>query len=285
MAIIIAFFNAKTINKPIIALMNGTKKIALGNFDEYIDISSPAEIKELADAFNVMCEQLRKLDEMKLDFISHVSHELKTPLTAIREASNLLNDTITKELTRQQKTIFNIIEEECERLIKSVNSILDLSRMDSGMMDYNMEIYPISSLMESRALKVKPIIETKKINIKMNIEDNLPYIRMDVMRITQVFDNLLGNALKFTDQNGYIDITVKLKKNKNQFIEVSITDNGCGIPEDKIHEVFIKFRKLKGQGTGLGLSIAKHMIDAHGGKIWVESKDGKGSVFFFTLPV
>jgi len=285
MAIIIAFFNAKTINKPIIALMNGTKKIALGNFDEYIDISSPAEIKELADAFNVMCEQLRKLDEMKLDFISHVSHELKTPLTAIREASNLLNDTITKELTGKQKNIFNIIEEECERLIKSVNSILDLTRMDSGMMDYNIEIYPVSSIIESSVFKVKPIIETKKINIKMNIEDNLPYIRMDVMRITQVFDNLLGNALKFTDQNGYIEITAKLKKDKNQCIEISIADNGCGIPEDKINEIFIKFRKLRGQGTGLGLSIVQHMIDAHGGEIWVKSKYGAGSVFTFTLPV
>ena len=119
----------------------------------------------------------------------------------------------------------------------------------------------------------------------MHLEKDLPYIRMDIMRITQVFDNLLGNALKFTDQKGHIEITAKLKKNKNHFIEVSITDNGCGISKDKIHEVFIKFKKLKGQGTGLGLSIAKHMIDAHGGKIWVESKNGKGSVFFFTLPV
>lgn len=295
MGILIAFFNARTINYPIVLLIKGTREIAKGKFEKHITIPSPPEIKELANAFNLMCDRLKKIDEIKADLFSNISHDLRTPLAIIRESTSLLlfNGNST-QCSKKEYKLISIIEEECERLIKSVNTILDISRMDAGMTDYNMEKYNLFHLIERSVSNIRLIAESKEINLEVNISSSLPPVNIDGERIGQALGNLLGNAMKFTAQGGKVTVAATLKDagtldyllhNKKKFVKVSVSDTGCGIPEENIEEIFDKFKMLHGKGTGLGLYIAKHIINSHGGDIWVKSKQGKGSIFSFTVPV
>jgi two-component system sensor histidine kinase GlrK len=294
MAILIAFFNARTINRPIVLLIKGTREIAKGKFEKHLTIPSPPEINELAEAFNNMCDRLKEIDEMKADLISHISHEFRTPLAVIREAVSLHLDCISSGSLEKQRRLIGIIEEECERLINSVNKILNLSRMDAGMMDYQMEKYDLSHLIEMSVLKIRPVAERKGISLEVNLDDRLPYAIIDAEKISQVIDNLLDNALKFTPEGGKVSIGASHKDGKMSehfsneekgIIEVSVSDTGCGIPEANIQDIFDKFKKLYGKGTGLGLYIARQIVSAHGGDIWVKSEKDKGSTFCFTVPV
>ncbi len=293
--ILITFFNARTINHPILLLIKGTREIAKGKFEKHIIIPSPPEIKELANAFNLMCDRLKDLDEIKADLFSNISHDLRTPLAVIRESASLLlfNGSSTRFSKKEYKLI-SIIGEECERLIKSVNTILDISRMDAGMTDYNMEKYNLFHLIEKSVSNIKPIAESKGINLEVNIDGYLPPVNIDGERIGQTLGNLLDNAVKFTTQGGKVTVAAALKNtdafdhlsnNKKEFVEIFISDTGCGISEENIKEIFDKFKMLHGKGTGLGLYIARHIINDHGGDIWVKSEQGRGSVFSFTVPV
>lgn len=287
--ILISFFNTRIINRSILLLQEKTKDIAEGKFEKISGIGSPPEIKELANDFNIMCDRLRELDELKEDFISHVSHELRTPLTAIREASGLLIEGAFADKPKSSQELLTIVKDECERLIVSVNRILDLSRMEAKMMDYHFNRVSLIDCIRNCLLKLAPIAKRKNIILKLRRQKHLPNIRIDTERIGQLLDNLIGNALKFTDEGGSVIIKVLLKNQGRKMIEVSISDTGCGIHKENIEKIFDKFKRIEcGQettrGTGLGLSIAKHVITAHGGKIWVESTFGKGSTFFFTLP-
>jgi two-component system sensor histidine kinase GlrK len=290
MGIVISFLNTRSINSPIHLLREKTKEISKGKFEELPNISSPPEIKELVDAFNLMCERLKELDEMKADFISHVSHELRTPLTAIKEASSMLLEGVFLSTPEKQNSLLTIIREECERLIKSVNNILDLSCMETKMMDYYFRQYQLVPVIEEVALKFTPIAIRNKISLDLKLSHDLSPVRIDENRIVQVIENLLGNALKYTSEGGKVIISAIAKKNEKGYVEVSISDTGRGIPEGDMKQIFDKFKRIDAGretagGTGLGLSIAKHIIAAHGGRIWVESEPEKGSTFFFTLPV
>lgn len=294
MAILIAFFNARTVSRPISLLIKETREIAMGKFEKHLTIKSPSEINELGNAFNHMRDRLRELDDMKADLISNISHELKTPLAVIREAVGLQLDSIAAGSVEKQSRLINIIEEECERLINSVNKILELSRMEAGMMDYQMEKCFLSHLIEMSVSKVRPIAERKDISLVIDIDDKLPHGYADAEKIAGVLDNLLGNALKFTPEKGNVSVRAYFKEektlgnfpdNKNRFIEISISDTGPGIPGESINGIFDKFKKLDKRGTGLGLHIAKQIVTAHGGDIWVKSERQKGSTFFFTVPV
>ena len=295
MAMIIAFFNARTINRPIRLLMKGIREMAEGTFEEHLTIPSPPEIKELANAFNNMSDRLKEIDEMKADFVSHVSHELRTPLAIIREAVSLLSlNDISAGSEEKQRKLLVIVGEECERLIHSVNRILELSRMEAGMWDYHMGKVSIVSLIKQSSSKLMPILRKKDIALTLNLDPDLPLVNIDAEKICIVIDNLLENALKFTPDGGRIIVKNAISKtsepiditSENQdVIEVSVTDSGCGIPEESQKEIFDKYKMLHGKGTGLGLYIASQVVNAHGGDIWVESIPGKGSTFSFTIPV
>ena len=294
MAILIAFFNARTINRPILLLIKGTREIAKGRFEKHLAIPSPPEINELAEAFNHMCDRLKEIDEMKADLVSSISHELRTPLAVIREAVGLHLDCISTGPMEKQRRLLGIIQEECERLINSVNKILNISRMDAGMMDYHMEKSSLPHLIEMGVSKIRPIAERKGISLEVNLDGGMPPAFIDTENIGQVLDNLLHNALKFTPEGGKVSIGTSLKDRKTSqpfsdkekgFIEVSVSDTGCGIPEENIQDIFDKFKKFHGKGTGLGLYIARKIVSAHGGDIWVKSEKNKGSTFSFTVPV
>ncbi len=288
--LLISFFNTRSITRSIALLKKRTKEIAKGKFEETSNISSPPEIKELADDFNTMSERLKELDDMKLDFISHVSHELRTPLTAIKEASGMLLDGTYSAFPEKRHELLTITRQECERLIESVNRILDLSRMESNMMDYQFRKCSLIPVIQKTILKLAPIAQRKKIYFELKPSPDLPLVTMDEERIGQVIENLVANALKFTSAGGRIIVSAHhLNKYKKNALLFAVQDTGHGITKENLEKIFYKFKRIEDgketvRGTGLGLSIAKYIITAHGGKIWARSKPGKGSIFFFALP-
>ena len=288
--IVISFINTRSINRPVRTLQQKTKEIARGKFKEISNIVSPPEIKELADHFNNMCRRLKELEEMKIDFITHISHELRTPLTAIKEASSMLLEKVYEHSPKKQHELLVITQQECERLINSVNRILDLARMEARMMTFNVRKCRVETLIQKSIIKINPIALKKNIRIALKQSTNLPPVYIDEARTEQVFENLLGNALKFASRNDSITIGAAIHKEQDNFVQISIADTGPGIPTADIEKIFDKFHRIENhietaRGTGLGLSIAKHIISSHGGKIWVESREGEGSTFYFTLPL
>ncbi|MBL0732430.1 MAG: HAMP domain-containing histidine kinase [Desulfosarcina sp.] len=290
MGVLISFFNTKSITRPILLLQKKTEEIARGKFHKISNINSPPEIKELSDHFNRMCERLQELDNMKTDFISYVSHELRTPLTAIKTAASMLRDGSYAGKKGKQDELLAIVNEECARLIKSVNRILDLSRMEADMMDYRFSKCSIMPVIQKSILTVAPIAELNRINLELKPSPDLPFVIIDEDMIAQVMDNLIGNALKFTSEQDSVIVNLNISQVEKGFVEVSVSDTGIGIDNKHLNLIFEKFKRIDekietARGSGLGLSITKYIISAHGGKIWVQSEPGRGSTFFFTLPV
>ena len=290
LGVLISFLNTRSINRSIVLLQNQTKEIAKGKYKKIPDIKAPPEIKALADDFNMMSDKLRSLDEMKVDFFNYVSHQLRTPLTAIKEASSMLMEGTYINDEKKQRQLLTITQEECERLINSVNRILDLSRMEAKMMEYRFIKCSLIPVIQHAVIKLAPIAQSKKIKLELKPSGELPSVRIDAERIGQVLENLIGNALKFTPEKGRVVIqTAQFNREKN-FLCVAVSDTGVGINQEHLQIVFDKYSRVqahrhKARGSGLGLSIAKYIIADHGGQIWATSEPGKGSTFFFALPV
>ncbi len=282
MVVAASFLITSSITKPLAIFMEKTREISRGILKEDLDIASPPELSELAQAFNSMCKRLQQLDKVKSDFFSSMSHELRTPLTSIKEGISLLQGNVAGPTTDKQKRLLSILTTETKRLIDLVNSVLDLSKMEAGMMSYRFKQGSLVSLIDQVTTEIVPLLEAKRIKIETKLSEGLPPIRMDSESILQVLRNLLGNAAKFTPDGGEVKVSVRPQ---NHGLEVSVTDTGPGIPQEHLATVFDKFLSSgRSKGTGLGLAIVKHIITAHGGKVWAESKPGYGSTFIFLLP-
>jgi two-component system sensor histidine kinase GlrK len=162
--------------------------------------------------------------------------------------------------------------------------------MEAKMMDYQLKESDILPVIQKSLLKLAPIARRGKIDLELKPPPDLPHVKIDVERISQLLENLIGNALKFASEGSKVVLSVYVRKYGKQFLEVAVADTGCGIPNENLERIFDKFKRIDrgretDRGTGLGLSIAKHIIADHGGKIWAQSKLGEGSTFFFTLPV
>jgi two-component system, NtrC family, sensor histidine kinase GlrK len=275
----------RSITRPIAILKTKTREIAQGRFEGGLNIKSPPELGELAAAFNLMCERLKELERMKADFFSSMSHELRTPLTSIKEGTGLLLDGVGGQTTDKQRKLLTILAEESNRLIAVVNSLLDLSKMEAGMMSYEFDMVTIDPLIRRAIAEITPLVEAKQIQLESNVNPSLPALRLDPERILQVLRNLLGNAVKFTPKGGRVSV-VAASVNGN--LQVSVTDSGPGVPAESLTTIFEKFSQgshkgVHTNGTGLGLAIAKNIIKSHGGEIWAESQVGRGSTFVFVL--
>ncbi len=280
-ALLTSFFVVKSITDPLKKLVTKTRDVSVGIFEGDLQIASPPEISELSRAFNLMCEKLTAVDRMKSDFFSMVSHELRTPLTTINEGASLLREGVGGHVTEKQVNLLNILLAETNRLIRMVNSILDLSKMEAGMMAYSFEKANVTALIDKALTEITPLLEAKKIALTKEIAEDLPRLRIDGERILQVLRNLIGNAVKFTPHGGTITIRGRAVEDG---VEVAIGDTGPGIPAHRVGTVFEKFSGSDHKsGTGLGLAIVKHIIGAHGGRVWVESGNGRGSTFTFVL--
>jgi PAS domain S-box-containing protein len=229
----------------------------------------------------------KKIDKMKSDFVSNVSHELRTPLTSIKSAVDLVLSGAEGPLTEPEKSMLTIVKNNSARLIKLINELLDLSKLESGKMEMNLKPTKIDQLIKATIEETSPLMVTKHIKMEMVVQPGIEDVYIDENKIKQVLVNLIGNALKFSTEGGRITIRAADKTNE---IHVSVADTGIGITKENFDKVFEKFVQVDSSttrsagGTGLGLAIAKSIVEAHKGRMWLESDVGKGTTFFFSLP-
>jgi PAS domain S-box-containing protein len=220
------------------------------------------------------------------EFISLVSHELRTPMTSMMGALDLLASGQLGTLSDQGKQVLNIATKNTERLIRLVNDILDLERMKSGKITMQMVKCDIQQLLTQAVETMRPMAEKVKVNLEL--ESCSVELQIDPDRILQTLTNLLSNAIKFSEPGQTIWLHSYIKK---EYLEIAIQDQGRGIPKDKMHTIFERFQQVDASdsrqkgGTGLGLAICRHIVEQHNGRIWVESVVGKGSTFYFCLPL
>ena len=275
-------------SRPIKIIAKGVKLIGEGNLDYRINIKSQDEIGSLAKEINNMAIRLQELDQLKNDFVSSVTHELRSPLTAITGYVDYLLAE-SSLIGTEEKEYLEIIKKNATRLSKFIDDILDVAKIESGQIDIEFSELQIAPVIDEIITLFKPIAEQKKISLEKDINNDLSPVNSNHERVCQILTNLVSNALKFTPENG--KITIKAK-NDTDHIVVSVSDTGIGIPKNELTKIFDKFHQVKGvrekivgaKGTGLGLAIVKGLVEALHGKIWVESELNKGTTFYFTLP-
>ncbi|MBW8781334.1 MAG: HAMP domain-containing protein [Verrucomicrobia bacterium] len=229
--------------------------------------------------------KFRLLDDVKSNLVSTVSHELKTPLTSLRMAVYLLLEKSFGPLTEKQHDLLETARDDSERLLRIINNLLDLSRLESGVSALHRRTVAVAALLDDMAREMKPIVEAAGQTIGVIVHPSLSTVSVDPERIRHVFINLLTNASKYSTEDGRI--TLYGEPAADGFIRFGVRDSGPGIPEDSLPFIFEKFYRVHGQekkGAGLGLTIAREIVVAHGGSIACISTLGEGSDFYFLLP-
>lgn len=232
-------------------------------------------------------DKLAQANKMKTEFVSIASHQLRTPLSAIRWTLNLISDGRITNPT-DMATYLGLVKENNERMIRLVNDLLDVSRVEMGRMAFSPKQTNIYVLIEKIINASAPFAQANNVTLSMEAPSTLPNVLTDPDKISLTIQNLVDNAIKYTKEKG--DVKVSMEADKN-FVTVSIKDKGVGIPALQQKHIFKKFFRsdnvMKNQtvGTGLGLFIARSIVEGNKGKIWFESKEGEGTTFFFTLPI
>ncbi len=282
--IILIYIFSLRISRPLKQIRNAAKVIAGGEFQKRLSINTRDEIGELASSFNQMALELQTLEEMRRGFIANVSHELRTPMTSIRGfIEGILDGTIP---TEKQNNYLTIVRDETNRLNRLVNNLLDLARMESGEITLKYKAFNINELIRRCIIKLESLIVEKDISIEADFEEEDMFVYADIDAVERVIINLVHNAIKFTAQNGKINVATIYQKGK---VFVSVKDTGEGIGQEEIAKIwdrFYKSDKSRGRdktGTGLGLAIVKNIINDHNQEIWVESELEQGTQFTFTF--
>lgn len=247
------------------------------------EAEAPANVGFIIILKNVT--ELKEQDLAKTNFMATLSHELKTPISAIDMSLNLLTDRRIGSLNEEQGDLADTIRQNSARLLKMVNEVLDISRIETGKLQLELGSFTPSEVVGRALESVKTFITEKHVEIIRQIETDLPALNMDVHKTTAVLVNFLTNAIRYTPENEAIEINVR---RYNGSVEFAVLDHGPGISKEEQRKLFQPYRRAKGdktKGTGLGLAISKEFVEAHGGKIWVESEPGEGSKFCFALPV
>ena len=229
--------------------------------------------------------RVRRLETVRRDFISNVSHELRTPLASLKALTETLQSGALSDPEAGPRFLGRI-STEVDALTQMAQELLDLSRSESGQVELILAPLAPKSLVTSAADRMRMQAERAGLKLSIKCEENLPNIRADKSRLEQVLVNLIHNAVKFTKPGGDISLETE---SINGGIRFAVRDSGVGIPTESLTRIFERFYRVDksrtGSGTGLGLSISKHIIEAHGGKIWAESNEGRGSVFYFVIPI
>lgn len=267
-----------------IAIRNAQLYEKIKNFNLELKRRVDMATEELREAN----KELERLNQIKSDFVSTVSHELRTPLTSIQGYVSLMADGDTGSINNEQKEFLGIVKEESQRLTRLISDLLDISKIEAGKMQMVFDDFNLLDFMNKYKNEVKSMASPKNIKVYVTAPHKLPDIKADADKIKQIFNNLVSNAIKFARKNTTLKIVIK---ENHDNIQVDVTDEGIGIAEKDLKNLFEKFQQVdnkmtrKTGGTGLGLAITKHLVEAHGGKIWVKSKVGEGSTFSFSLPI
>jgi len=283
-------------------------EVAKGRFGGTIVVPNRDEFGALAEHMNWMSHELRRFDDeqqvaaeklgglnerlaqasqAKSEFLANMSHELRTPLNAILGFTEIMLDDQYGEVSAGFREPLTDIQANGRHLLGLVNDVLDLSKLEAGRFELGVEEYLAQEIVAVVQASLKSLALEKGLAFTAQVEPDIPPARGDGRRITQCLLNLTGNALKFTSEGG-VDIEVRLD---GEWLVYRVSDTGIGIPADEIENIFSEFRRVDPTitreygGTGLGLSITKRLVEMHGGRIWVESEPGKGSTFFFTVPL
>ena len=307
LSLLISFRIVRSISKPLRVLTEGTQASAAGQFSYRLAETGNDELTRLASDFNTMTRRLNELDQMKRDFAAHVTHELKTPLASINETIRLLLEEIPGPLNGQQRRFLELNLESSRRLSSLIGNLLDLSRMEAGVMQYELERHDLAALIRSALEEFEAPVRERQVSIQAQLPDEPVLVDCDGQRVRQVVGNLVGNALKFSPSGGSIRVglarATKFPPNlpdtwrrrihrttaTDGYLLISVADSGPGIPPAEKDRIFEKFyqaktsKRIAGQGAGLGLAISLAIVQAHGGAIWVEDAAGGGSVFSVLL--
>jgi signal transduction histidine kinase len=263
-------------------ILNEDKKV-IGLFDIIRDITEHKHAEDNLKKANI---ELKRADELKTQFLSVISHEMRTPITPINAQLQLILAGYFGELTEKQKNSLEMIQRNTERLDRFIGEVLDISKFEAGVIKFDLVPANLNKIVGNavETMKIQALNKNLELIFK---EEKVPEVVIDKDRITQVIMNLINNAIKFTDAGGVIE--VELSSNIEHAM-IKVKDNGIGIRKEDLDRLFKPFQQLdssygrKYGGSGLGLAICKRIITYHGGKIWAESEFGKGSAFQFIIP-
>lgn len=283
---------SRGIARPLRELVTATSYIAEGNLDSRVRISARNELGDLGEAFNTMVDKLQEslsrekaLDNSRRELIANVSHDLRTPLTSIRGYVEGLRDGVAQNPDKVKRYL-EVIHEKTLSLDRLIADLFRLSQLDTGQLEMKPQRIGASELLTGIAAQFQPDIERAGINIHTEIPEGLPVIEVDRDRIEQALGNIIENAIKYTPSGGTISLMAMAEP---KGVRVMVADTGEGIAPEDLPRVFErlyrgeKSRSRQSGGTGLGLAIAKQIIEAHNGRIWVESEKGQGSRFYISL--
>ncbi len=282
----VSLFFSRSIVAPLQAIMKASQRIADGHFDERVRVTGTDELAQLGRRFNRMTERLEQTELMRRQLLGDVSHELRTPLTAI---GGYMEGLIDGVLPATPET-YEQVRHEALRLSRLVDDLQELSRVESHSFQLDLRPMALSIPLATAARRLARPLEEKRITLTLSLPADLPAVLADEDRLTQVLTNLLGNAVAYTPADGTVTVSAAQRGNE---VRVTITDSGIGIPAEHLPYIFDRFYRVDasrsrgaGGGSGIGLTIARHLVEAHGGRIQVESAgEGKGSAFTFTLQV
>ncbi|MEW6096861.1 MAG: ATP-binding protein [bacterium] len=267
------------LHKKVVEFFKGSRK------DEGME-EAVETIAKLTTELNITNKQLQEATEAKSRFLANMSHELRTPLNSIIGFSEVLLEKTFGELNEKQTKYINNIYTSGKHLLTLINDILDLSKVEAGKIELNIQEIPLKETLSECETLVKTLASKKNLLLEFKIED-ISTIKADPTRFKQIMYNLLSNAIKFTPEGGRVNVDAKPI---DKMVQISVTDTGIGIAKENYQKVFEEFEQVDSAysrqyaGTGLGLPLTKKLIELHGGKIWLESELEKGSTFTFTIP-
>ncbi|MER3421915.1 MAG: hypothetical protein C4293_00460, partial [Nitrospiraceae bacterium] len=279
-----------SIVSPLRRLQDHIREIGQGNFGTSVKIDAPSDLQDLVESVGSMSKRLQELDDMKAEFVSHITHELRSPLTAIHAGTQLLLEEIPGPVTREQRETLQLMVDSSRQLIDMISSLLDLSKIQAGMMEYHITSIDLSRVLETSINKVRLLANREHIRIVVDAPRGPLWVPADDLRIQQVLDNLLSNAIKFSREGTSIHLKIEVDQKTGTML-VSVSDTGRGIPSESLPYIFDRFYQGSlrangvASGSGIGLALAKKVVEAHGGKIWAESELGKGTTMKFVLPL
>ena len=291
----IAIFATRRITRSVDSLMYGVQNVAQGKFEDRIDVGTKDEFGRLAGAFNQMTDRLEEsknregeVARMKSEFLSITAHQLRTPLSALKWVLHMSLEGDVGRLTKGQRELLQKGYEANERMITLVNDLLDVVRIEEGRFDYKFEKTNLVKLIGQMVDDMK--LNAKQKNVKLTFRKSsaqIPEIAVDSEKLRLAFMNIIDNAIQYTHQDGSVNVEITYKDE----VLVVVRDTGVGIPKAQLARVFTKFFRadnavrMQTAGSGLGLFIAKNIVEKHGGKIWIESEENKGTSVYFTIPV